>query len=234
MIRINPRGSLLAAALLAAAGHVHAADTAMPPPHCPPVVPPATAAPQQGTARLRLLLREDGSIAEAHVERSSGHAGLDAAARAMALRCRFQPYRVDGKASKAWVALPVSMETARPTAVLANGAAAIRAFPVDVRHCARADYPAAAQAQGAQGTTYLGLLIGTDGLVQESRLERSSGHPQLDEAARAALSACRFAPALQDGAPVQQWTRASYVWQLDSQARAPLRTVRSTPPGDQA
>ena len=85
---------------------------------------------------------------------------------------------------------------------------------LDLRHCAPADYPAAAKAQGAQGTTQLALLIGTDGVVQASRLERSSGHPQLDEAARAALGACRFAPALQDGVPLQQWARTRYAWQL--------------------
>ena len=216
MIRINPPGRLLAAVLLAAgasAAHADAAVTVQPP-HCPPVVLPATATPQQGTAQLRLLLREDGSVGQAHVERSSGHAALDAAARAMALACRFQPYQVDGKASEAWVALPVSMETARPTPVLADGSAGIRAVTLDVRHCARPDYPPAARAQGAQGTTYLGVLIGTDGVVLASRLERSSGYPQLDEAARAALSACRFAPAMRHGTPVQQWARSSYAWQL--------------------
>ncbi len=214
MIRINPPGRLLAAALLAAAGHAHATDALMAPPHCPPIAVPATPTPLQGTAQLRLLLQEDGSIGQVQLERSSGSAVLDAAARAMALACRFQPYRTGGKAAKVWLALPVSMATPAPVPVLVNGSAGVRAVTLDIRHCRRPDYPPAAQAQGAQGTTYLGLLIGTDGMVLEARLERSSGYPQLDEAARAALGACRFAPAWQDGAPVQQWARSSYAWQL--------------------
>lgn len=214
LIHPAPPRRLLAAALLAAASATRAADIAMAPPHCPPIVLPATSTPQQGTAQLRLLLQEDGSIGQVLVERSSGHAALDAAARAMALACRFQPYRADGKAGRAWVALPVSMATAAPVPVLVNGGAGVRAVTLDIRHCPRPDYPPGAQAQGAQGTTYLGLLIGTDGVVLESRLERSSGYPQLDEAARAALGACRFAPAWHDGVPVQQWARSSHAWQL--------------------
>ena len=215
---------MLAAMLLAAgASLAHAADAAdaLPTavPHCPEFAWPAALAAQapHGAAQLRLLVDVEGKVEIAHVVRSSGQAALDAAARAMALGCRFQPYRVDGKASQVWVMLPVSVQAGAPTPVLVNGSAGVRAATLDLRHCARPEYPPAAQAQRAQGTTYLGLLIGTDGAVQETRLERSSGYPQLDEAARAALGACRFAPALQDGAPLQQWARTSYVWQLDGE-----------------
>ena len=213
LTRIPLPGRLLATILLTAAAGVHA-DEGMAPPRCPDVVLPATATPQAGTAQLGLLLNEAGDIEEARLLRSSGHAALDEAARAMALRCRFQPYRVHGEPGKAWVTLPVHMQAAPATPVLVNGNAGVRIASLDLRHCAPADYPAAAKAQGAQGTTQLALLIGTDGVVQASRLERSSGYPQLDEAARAALGACRFAPALQDGVPLQQWARTRYAWQL--------------------
>lgn len=220
MIRNNSPGRMLAAIVLYAGASVaHAADgVAKTAPHCPELVWPAALAAQaqHGTAQLRLLVNVEGNVDAVQLVRSSGQAALDAAARAMALGCRFQPYRVDGKGSVAWVMLPVSAQVAAPTPVLVNGNAGARSATLDLRHCARPDYPPAAQAQGAQGTTYLGLLIGTDGVVQETRLERSSGYPQLDEAARAALGACRFTPALQDGAPVQQWARTSYIWQLDS------------------
>lgn len=227
MIPIPPSHRLLFLLLAAGARLVHAAGGAATPagpaavalaaPQCPQVSVPEAAlrAGLHGTTQLRLLLNEQGGIDEAQVAHGSGHALLDEAARAMALACRFTPYMAQGKASRAWLLLPVAFQASRPTAVLANGKAPVQAAWLDVRHCARPDYPRAAQAQGAQGTTSLELLIGTDGVVQESRLARSSGYPQLDEAARAALGACRFAPALRDGAPVQQWASTSYVWRLD-------------------
>jgi len=47
----------------------------------------------------------------------------------------------------------------------------------------------------------LTFLIDVDGKVLESRVERSSGHRRLDEAARAGLGICKFKPATVDGRP---------------------------------
>jgi len=81
--------------------------------------------------------------------------------------------------------------------------------------CSRPVYPAQAKANKIEGTTTLGMLIGPDGKVIESRLYASSGDASLDEAARSALSACTFKPAMREGKPVRAWTSVQYVWKMD-------------------
>lgn len=86
---------------------------------------------------------------------------------------------------------------------------------VDARACKRPDYPRNALRNGETGTVTLALLIGTDGKVVESKIEGSSGSRELDRAAQAGLSLCRFQPGTVDGVPQQSWTRMQYVWNLD-------------------
>jgi protein TonB len=60
----------------------------------------------------------------------------------------------------------------------------------------------------------LRFLIDTDGRVKASEVEASSGHARLDEAARDALSLCRFKPGTADGQPVEAWATLRYTWVL--------------------
>jgi protein TonB len=88
------------------------------------------------------------------------------------------------------------------TAVLANA-------------CATPDYPARAARDGQSGTVTLALLVGADGRVADSRVQSSSGSKELDRAAIAALSLCKFKPASNNGVAEQGWAQISYVWMLD-------------------
>jgi protein TonB len=81
--------------------------------------------------------------------------------------------------------------------------------------CAKPDYPAKAARNGEAGTVSLALLIGTDGRVSDSKVQRSSGSRELDRAAQAALSLCQFKPAMQGGAPQPAWGQIAYVWTLE-------------------
>ena len=81
--------------------------------------------------------------------------------------------------------------------------------------CAKPTYPAADLGAKHEGTVDLSFLVGADGKVKENKVEKSSGHAGLDEAARSALVKCSFKPALAGGKPVQAWTKVSYVWQLN-------------------
>lgn len=98
----------------------------------------------------------------------------------------------------------------------ATRAAPVRtAAIVDARACKRPGYPRNALRNGETGTVTLALLIGTEGKVVESKIEGSSGSRELDRAAQAGLSLCRFQPGTVDGVPQQSWTRMQYVWNLD-------------------
>jgi protein TonB len=68
---------------------------------------------------------------------------------------------------------------------------------------------------GQSGTVVLRFLVGIDGKVVQSEIEKTSGHPKLDEAARAGLSLCIFKPGTTDGKPEQSWATIKYTWQLE-------------------
>jgi len=86
---------------------------------------------------------------------------------------------------------------------------------VDFNSCAKPEYPRSSQRNEETGIVTLSFLIGLDGRVVESKIERSSGFKELDKAARSALSLCKFKPGLVDGRPQQSWTKVQYVWKLE-------------------
>jgi TonB family protein len=101
-----------------------------------------------------------------------------------------------------------------PACASEQAAAAPRQPGPDRKTCARPEYPELARTEKRAGTTTISFLIGADGYVKQSRLLRSSGSADLDEAARSALALCRFRPAIKDDKPVEAWTPVQYVWSL--------------------
>lgn len=63
-------------------------------------------------------------------------------------------------------------------------------------------YPMESRRSGEQGTVVLALTVGTDGGVANIAVQRSSGFPRLDDAARGAVRTWRWAPILRDGVAV--------------------------------
>ncbi|MES2490211.1 MAG: TonB family protein [Pseudomonadota bacterium] len=82
------------------------------------------------------------------------------------------------------------------------------------RSCREPEYPSSSQRLGEKGTVTLAFLIGIDGKVAESRVEGTSGFPRLDEAARTALSRCKFVPGTVNGVATPAWAKIKYVWKI--------------------
>jgi protein TonB len=111
----------------------------------------------------------------------------------------------------ALAAVRFSRDPAPATPVPAGG----RTVPVVLNgSCPTPVYPAAARAQRENGVVMLNFLVGTDGSVVDSRVETSSGHAELDQAARATLSRCRFRPGTLNGRPEASWHIMKYVWSV--------------------
>ena len=85
---------------------------------------------------------------------------------------------------------------------------------VDPKACSKPVYPAISLKKEQTGAVTLQFLIDVDGLVVESKIDKSSGYIALDNAARDALKLCKFKPGTKDGKPVQSWTKMQYVWSL--------------------
>ncbi len=107
-------------------------------------------------------------------------------------------------------------KAAEPTPAPVAAAAPVRvAAVVDPSACTKPEYPRASLRAEETGVVTLAFLIGTDGRVVDSRVEKSSGFKSLDSAARAGLSLCKFKPGSVDGKPEQSWTKMQYVWKLE-------------------
>ena len=106
---------------------------------------------------------------------------------------------------------PAAAAPARATAPTPTRTAA----GVNVSQCEKPEYPSASRRLEEEGTVALRFLVGVDGKVIQSEVEKSSGFKRLDEAARAGLSKCQFRPALVDGKPEQAWASMKYTWRLE-------------------
>lgn len=118
------------------------------------------------------------------------------------------------------VAIAVAPATPQPPTP-APSAATVKADPVrtaavvNSAQCEKPEYPVASRRMEEEGTVSLRFLIGPDGKVIQSQIEKSSGYKRLDEAARAGLARCQFRPATVDGKPEQAWASMTYTWRLE-------------------
>jgi D-alanyl-D-alanine endopeptidase (penicillin-binding protein 7) len=85
----------------------------------------------------------------------------------------------------------------------------------DFSSCKKPIWPSEELAAEHQGKVTLRFLINADGSVADSAVQKSSGYPALDEAARVGIAQCHFKPATKDGQPVQDWMQMQYVWTLE-------------------
>jgi periplasmic protein TonB len=80
--------------------------------------------------------------------------------------------------------------------------------------CEKPEYPPMAERLGEEGTVVLRFLVDVDGTAVQSEIASSSGHETLDEAARSALSRCKFRPGAVDGKPEKSWAVIKYNWRI--------------------
>jgi TonB family protein len=122
------------------------------------------------------------------------------------VRSDAKPLAVAGLASAPAAPSPNTASASHPlrTAVFA-----------DARACTPPPYPINAYRNGESGSVLLALLVAGDGRVLESKVQKSSGSPELDKAARKALSLCKFKPASSDAQAEPVWTNLNYVWSID-------------------
>ena len=174
---------------------------AAPPPPTPAVAKPAPAQPLQPVPSpppapaLELPAVSAPTPANSGLTASAPSAPLAAAAPATA-----------PAATAPAAAAPVRATAPTPTRTAAG---------VNVSQCEKPEYPSASRRLEEEGTVALRFLVGVDGKVIQSEVEKSSGFKRLDEAARAGLSKCQFRPALVDGKPEQAWASMKYTWRLE-------------------
>lgn len=83
----------------------------------------------------------------------------------------------------------------------------------DAKAC-KAEYPKASLMNEEEGAVGMAFLVSAEGRVLDSKIEKTSGFKNLDNAAVKAITNCKFKPGTKDGAVAQTWTKVNYVWAL--------------------
>jgi protein TonB len=105
-------------------------------------------------------------------------------------------------------ATPLASETPAPVAPTGKTQQAEPVFSAPEYNAAylhnpRPGYPPRARKRGQEGTTFLAVRVGTNGRALSIEISRSSGVPELDEAAREAVRGWTFVPAKKGTQPVE-------------------------------
>ncbi|MDT7834292.1 energy transducer TonB [Aquabacterium sp. OR-4] len=77
------------------------------------------------------------------------------------------------------------------------------------------EYPRASRRLQETGRVIVRVLISETGMPERLSIERSSGHPRLDEAALAAVRQARFRPYVENGQAQSGWAQVPVSFELD-------------------
>jgi periplasmic protein TonB len=77
------------------------------------------------------------------------------------------------------------------------------------------EYPSMSRRMGEQGKVILRILVNEKGRAEHIDIQRSSGFPRLDDAARAAASRALFKPYVEDGKAMAVYVVVPIGFQLD-------------------
>jgi periplasmic protein TonB len=114
--------------------------------------------------------------------------------------------------------IEVPVDEPAPAAITAETAPPAPAESSNMQVTNRVDpiYPPASRRAGEEGTGIFRVLVDTNGRPLEVQVLRSSGFPRLDEAAVTAIHKWRFRAAVNNGQPVQSWTRVQVQFKLEN------------------
>jgi len=175
----------------------------------PAVYPADTPLEDAGaTCELSVVIDSAGAVGSVRVFFSAGDA-FNASAIEAVKQSKFAPGSWDGQAIAVRIHVRVhfsqDLSPATPAVVdrasRGPGSLSARMAPPVPIHTAEPEYSDEARRKKIQGIVIVSLLVTTDGLPTDIRVERSLGHG-LDEKALETAGQYRFKPAMKDGVPV--------------------------------
>lgn len=116
---------------------------------------------------------------------------------------------------------PIVQTTAEPNKSATTAADTSREVSparVDARYAStnpRPQYPSMARRLGQEGTVVLEVIVSIEGLAKSVRIQESSGHELLDQAALQAISKWKFVPAKRGELPIEQKLTTRWTYKLE-------------------
>jgi len=163
---------------------------------------------EEGAVLVSYLIDVDGMIKDRKIETSSGFALLDQAALAGIGQCKFIPAVIDGKLTMAWAKVKFTWKLADQQNIKTR----VNARLDPQRICVAPVRSISSIRNGETGTTRLEILVELDGRVSNTKIFKSSGHEELDQAVVSSIIKCRFLPSTINGVPTKDWSQFSYSW----------------------
>ena len=170
---------------------------------------------EQGTAVVEFVVNADGSVSDPRIGTSTGYASLDAASLDSVKAWRFHPATRSGE--------PVAVRTRAVVKwEIGDLGPPKRAAHDDLDGVTMKpeEFPPDARAKDESGTTVLMIYLDHTGTVARTEIAQSSGYRDLDDAARAAVSAWNARPATLGSAPVNTVIPIRVIWPGDGNAAA--------------
>jgi TonB family protein len=162
-----------------------------------------------GRTYLWILVDLDGVPRGGQVNISSGCQELDEAALRAAEVMRFSPAVDEGQSIPIWIPIAINFDPTTPR----DEEPTLTSFDVapqlqnrgEVAAAIRREYPQELRDAAVSSRTIVWMLVDATGVVQDVRINESSGQRELDEAALRVARVFRFSPATTGGRPVSAW-----------------------------
>jgi TonB family protein len=187
----------------------------------------------EGQTIAWFYIEASGRVTKAQVVESSGSRELDRAALKVAPLMQFSPALNRDQPVPVWVQIPITFQPRAGAEDLTQGTGALPESGVpapvagagegprftpytvpprlnngaDVQRALQERYPPLLRDAGIRGQTMVWFHIGADGRVLEVRVQGTSGHNALDQAALAVGRTMEFTPAMNRDEPVDVWVQ---------------------------
>lgn len=180
-----------------------------------------------GRCDLLLWITADGIVRVTQVIKSSGHVKIDDACLQGVAGQRLEPAHTDSGPLDIWAILPLSWDilTTKPPSPVQDIPLPACLAPNQTLRVTLADYPKGALQRSEHGVTRVHAEVSESGQVLNVSTAQSSGSPDLDQAALAAIRAALFSPAFADQKPVPASADVVVAWVLPNTVPAALPTA---------
>jgi len=163
----------------------------------------------KATVYVKAFVDPEGVVKKTEIAKSSGIIAFDESALHAALKCKYKPAMTNGKPIGVWVTYKVEFVPTKDSSVEKSEEVAPEKQDVDIMpemiYEKQPVYPEEAKNEKIEGTVWVKVFVGEDGLVVKSEISKSSGSETLDKSALEAALECKYKPATKDGKPISTW-----------------------------
>jgi protein TonB len=111
---------------------------------------------------------------------------------------------------------PIATAVAAPPAPAAPAQPGTIVSGIEYIQAPQPAYPSISKRMGEEGKVILRILVNERGRAERVEVQKSSGSPRLDDAARQAVLRAIFKPFVEDGKPVMKYAIVPITFQLDN------------------